>query len=927
MPVAQPALHRSIVAVDVEGFGDRSRTNPDQLRVRDALYRAMRWSFARAGIPWDRSHHEDRGDGILVLVLPEVPKVRLSADLPHELAVALQGHNEQSPPAARIRLRMVLHAGEIHYDAHGVAGSSINGAFRLLEARGVKEALAGAGGPLAVVVSEWFFEDVVRHDTRSRPDAYSRVQVEVKETSTTALVRVVEPAEAPADVVPVSWNVPRRNPDFTGRGALLDRLAERLGEASGLSPPACVLHGMGGVGKSQLSREFAHRFAARFTGVWWIDASHSFSAARGLAELADRLALPTEDAPHRIRLLWDELARRGRWLLIYDNAENEEDLRAWWPAPGVGGVLVTSRTSTWRLAEPVQVPAFTRAESIAFLRRMTGGRTDEAARVAGELGDLPLALAQAAAYVTRNHASWGSYAEILRDAPARLMHLNSPADYLGTAATTWSVSMTRVEEERPEGADLLRLCAFLDPDRIPRGIVRSGTPGLPPALRRLAEDHVVYDQAIGALAEYALIDATPEALSVHPLVQKMIHESITDPDGWLTAAARLLARCFPDRPRLPATWEECGDLLPHVAAIARHPRAMDAAPAEISEACHRAAAYLEVRDQHEQALELLGHALAFRERAFGPSSREYAETLTSRGEVECYLGHHTAAVTTARAALAVLEDGDDLPASLPTLRLLGRALTETGRPCEAVGVLERAARIGADAFGDADARTAELYARLAYALWRAGDLRSAQETYRDADRVWQAARSAPDRERTVAYRWHAAVLCDLGEHTRARSVAERAIRMARGLYGPDHVETVRAEETFGIVLAASGEPDEGVRLQRRAVRFLRRSYPVPVVVAGALTALARSLLRAGRPAEARAAAEEAHALYVGRHGTMSHVYNAGALAALGAALSRLGKPRQARRRLEEARAIYEEAAGPDHLLADVLAELDALADS
>ena len=70
----RPAVHRTVVAVDIEGFGDRRRTNRDQVAVRDGLYRAMKEASLQAGISWVDCHHEDRGDGMFILVGPDVPK-------------------------------------------------------------------------------------------------------------------------------------------------------------------------------------------------------------------------------------------------------------------------------------------------------------------------------------------------------------------------------------------------------------------------------------------------------------------------------------------------------------------------------------------------------------------------------------------------------------------------------------------------------------------------------------------------------------------------------------------------------------------------------------------------------------------------------------------------------------------------------------
>ena len=169
MGVFQPAVHRAIVIVDVENFGDPARTNAHQLAVRDAMYKALRQSFARARISWAGCAVEDRGDGVLVLVSPEVPKSWLVTRLPARLAEMLGRHNAACPAPERIRLRMALHAGEVHQDAHGFAGTSVNRAFRLIEAPPSRTALRDSAGVVALIVSDWFYDEVVRHHPAAGP--------------------------------------------------------------------------------------------------------------------------------------------------------------------------------------------------------------------------------------------------------------------------------------------------------------------------------------------------------------------------------------------------------------------------------------------------------------------------------------------------------------------------------------------------------------------------------------------------------------------------------------------------------------------------------------------------------------------------------------------------------------------------------------
>lgn len=186
----QPAVHRAIVVVDVEGFSDPSRTNTDQLAVRKGLYKALVRSFARAGIDIDLGGCDyDRGDGRLILVPPHIPKILLVTKWPARLATALNRHNAASGPAAQVRLRIAVHAGEVVYDGHGVTGNAINRTFRLVQAPALKEALACSPGTCALIVSEWIYDEVVRHDPQACPARYRQIHVVVKETRATAWLR------------------------------------------------------------------------------------------------------------------------------------------------------------------------------------------------------------------------------------------------------------------------------------------------------------------------------------------------------------------------------------------------------------------------------------------------------------------------------------------------------------------------------------------------------------------------------------------------------------------------------------------------------------------------------------------------------------------------------------------------------------------
>ncbi|SRR6266498_4964728 len=161
MPV-EP-VYRGILAADIEGFGRLERSNPVRVRLRAALYRLIDQSLAQARIePW-HCEHTDHGDCVLVLLEPQMSKTRLLHPFITKLAAALDRHNQGAPPAERLRLRLVIHAGEIVRDAHGHSGEDLNAAFRLLDSEPAHASLAEAAGDLAVIVSDAIYQSIVKH--------------------------------------------------------------------------------------------------------------------------------------------------------------------------------------------------------------------------------------------------------------------------------------------------------------------------------------------------------------------------------------------------------------------------------------------------------------------------------------------------------------------------------------------------------------------------------------------------------------------------------------------------------------------------------------------------------------------------------------------------------------------------------------------
>jgi DNA-binding NarL/FixJ family response regulator/tetratricopeptide (TPR) repeat protein len=222
---------------------------------------------------WDDSHVEDCGDGLLIFLPPDTQNRRVVEGLPNELAGRLREHNAGAAIEARIRLRMVFHAGEVVHDEQGVSSSAAVLASRLLNAAALKAALAESRGVLALITSTAFFNDVVSSYPAANPDIYWQVSISEKETNTTAWICLPDNYLLPGDdaessrAMILSGDVKRRHPivrpvpenvspplpvDLFGRDEDLARLSQGAMSALGGRGAAVLVSGEPGIGKTSL---------------------------------------------------------------------------------------------------------------------------------------------------------------------------------------------------------------------------------------------------------------------------------------------------------------------------------------------------------------------------------------------------------------------------------------------------------------------------------------------------------------------------------------------------------------------------------------------------------------------------------------------------------------------------------------------------
>ena len=558
----------------------------------------------------------------------------------------------------------------------------------------------------------------------------------------------VLPAEAFASVAEVKappglTNLPQRPGLFVGRVAELAGLDAALARPGGVVVQA--LHGLGGIGKSTLATRWAASNAGRHTLTWWITADTAAGIDAGLANLARALQpaladlLPAEALRDRA-VQW--LASHQGWLMILDNVVNPADIAPLLAQAPTGRYLITSRRATgWHnIANTVYLDVLDPTEALDLFTRVLApaGPRDlgGAMELCTELGFLPLAIEQAAAYIGEAGITPKSYLRLLEDYPAETYRATAEGgDAERTIARIWHVSLDRLADE-PLTGQILRILAWYAPDAIPRTLLD----GLaaPPALV----------SAIGRLAAYSMLTAGPEAITVHRLVQAVARtpeegDQHRDRDAIDTARQQAAGRLAAALPEIdPVHFPTWRTLLPHISALASY-----ASPDTDTEASAgifvEAGSYVLEQGQLALAAEYLQRALTSLERVVG---RDHPSTLDARhNRAVAYrvAGDLSRAIPMLEQSLADCQRviGENHLDTLVARTNLAHAHLKAGNLSRAIPMLEQSLADYLRVLGDDDRRTMVARNILAVAHMEAGHLHKAivmlEQNLAERQRVWE----------------------------------------------------------------------------------------------------------------------------------------------------------------------------------------------
>jgi tetratricopeptide (TPR) repeat protein len=725
------------------------------------------------------------------------------------------------------------------------------------------------------------------------------------------------------------WNISPPISSFTGRRDELAALQRQLRRrpADGI-PPTVVLTGIPGVGKTQLARAYAHRTRRQYRLGWWLTAETATTLDGPLRALAERLGLdPDSPLGTLAEEMHQTLASRRRWLLVFDNADQPAQLAPFLPGNGRGHVLITSRHSRWQqLAEPLRVTPLPADDAVRILLMRTGDHDADAARELVEaLHHLPLAVEQAAAYIgSQPDLSIADYLELFRTHEPQLLERGTPLHYQEgrTVATVVAIALQQLGETTTAG-QLLRLCAFLAPDRLPLRLLLSRRDGLPVLLADAAADEVVKRDAEEMLYRLGLLtDDAQGTVQLHRLLQDAVRLQLPDDEQhkWAQNAVDVLAELLDADGDVSARDERWTRLLLHVDAACEHALSIGLMSSGLARLLAMVGGYLGKRNQLPAARYYLEQALAMYRRLYGEDDHaDIATTLDTLGRVLVDQLDLPAARELYEEALAIwgrLYGDDDRPEVAASLTGLGIVVRDLGELPAARDYLEQALAMRRRLYGDDDRpEVAASLHNLGAVLDHLGERSAARDHFEQALAIWGRLYGDDDRPEVAASLTSLGiVLHELGERSAARDYLEQALSMYRRLYGDDnHSNVALCLNSLGNVLDDLGELQAARNYREQALAMQRRLYGDDdhPDTAASLYNLGNTLRKLGEPSAARDYLEQALSMYRRLYSGNDHPNSASSLNSLGAVLDHLGELPAARELYEEALAMQRRLYGDD----------------
>ncbi len=646
-----------------------------------------------------------------------------------------------------------------------------------------------------------------------------------------------------------------RNDYFTGREDILTQIHETLPQG-----PVAVC-GLGGLGKTQVAVEYAYQHQGEYTYVFWLSANDNVVLQTGVEAIAKDLGLTGQLSPDQVRA-WvkEKFSHPPNWLLVVDNADEliqiQQVFKEFLPLPlTTGQVLLTTRQQ----APPpplkrVTLETLTDDQGAELLLRRThdleskSSDLENARTLSHTLQGLPLALAQAAAYLYQRRCGYQKYLTLYQQNATRLLkergNLIFDQDHPLPVATTWQVSLAQIQQQQPRALELLHYCAFLSSTGIPEEVL----------LKVLDIEEFDLEDWLNPILSYSLLtrDSNSQQVQIHSLVQTILRSELGEEKGraLVEQLVGVVKDLFPDSDVID-NWPHCERLVPSALACAEGIQRYQIESEIAALLLNQTGYYLHQRGDYATTLPLYQRALEITERVLGTYHPLTATSLNNLAELYRATDQYEQALPLYKQALKIHERvlGTDHPSTATSLNNLAALYDATRQYEQALSLYQQALEIRERVLGKDHPDTATSLNNLALLYDATGQYEQALPLYKRALEIRERM-LGKDHPSTAISLNNLALLYDAtGQYEQALPLYKRALEIKERVLGTDHPSTATSLNNLAGLYRTTGQYEQALRLSERALTIFKNrlgeQHPTTQIVAGNYQELLRQMASQG----------------------------------------------------------------------------------
>ncbi|MDR1002410.1 MAG: toll/interleukin-1 receptor domain-containing protein [Oscillospiraceae bacterium] len=644
------------------------------------------------------------------------------------------------------------------------------------------------------------------------PDV-SEKNPELKPKIITGFPKSGSPDSSPTPVKCIH-NLPARNIYFTGRDDILSSIHTALEKVNSASLIQSV-SGSGGIGKTQIVLEYAHRHIDTHSLIWWVNAETEQLVVNDYSSFLKRMGQPAsllDDSAAIIEKVCGILEEQDNWLLIFDNVDEGMNVQDYLPSAISGRVLLTSRISSCHIGKLIEVEVLEVEEAVNFLNNRIGEDKDfdreNAKKLADRLGRFPLALEQAAAYIAENKISYEKYEKLLDEIGTGIFNSDTYIkDYKYPVTATWHISIGKFK--RTESVQLLNLLSYFAPDNIPFSWILRQKKFLAENLKNSFSNEFSANEILKPLVKYSLVKRDGDCLSIHRLFQEVIRDSLkaAGDDTYVACVLDIVYEEFRYKYDTAEERQSFTQNVPHAIAAADKASELLKDDEQLEKA---ARIYHEIGfgfynlANYDEALRWYNKALAIKEKVFGTEHPDTAITYNNIAEVYRRKGDYDKALKWDNKALAIREKvlGTEHPDTAITYNNIALIYDSKGDYDEALKWHNKALLIKEKVLGTEHPSTATTYNNIAGVYESKGDYDEALKWHNKALEVKEKVLGTEHPDTAITYNNIGWVYDRKGDYDEALKWYNKAMPILEKVLGENHPHTKLVKRNIETLLEA-----------------------------------------------------------------------------------------------------------------------------